>query len=89
MEVGAKTRRSPPTGISTATFWMGPKIADTIGHLASSLLRVLETSNFEERLARLEAALKARKTGGTLVQSTAVEHSLPKRGKLQSVHPQV
>ena len=39
---------------------IGPKVAGTIGYLASSLGRVLETSNLEERLARVEAALKAR-----------------------------
>ena len=39
---------------------IAPKIAGTIGYLASSLVKILETSNTEERLAKVERALKAR-----------------------------
>lgn len=39
---------------------IGPKVASTIGYLASSLVRVLETGEVEERLARVEKALQAR-----------------------------
>ena len=39
---------------------IAPKIAGTIGYLASSLVKILETSNTEERLAKMERALEAR-----------------------------
>jgi hypothetical protein len=39
---------------------IAPKVAGTIGYLAFSLGKVLETSNLEERIARLEKAQKAR-----------------------------
>ena len=39
---------------------IAPKIAGTIGYLASSLMKVLETSDTEERLAKVERALEAR-----------------------------
>lgn len=39
---------------------IAPKIAGTIGYLACSLVKILETSNTEERLAKVERALEAR-----------------------------
>lgn len=39
---------------------VAPKVASTIGYLASSLTRVMEATRFEERLARVERAIAAR-----------------------------
>jgi hypothetical protein len=39
---------------------IAPKIAGTIGYLASSLVKILETSNMEERLAKVEKVLQTR-----------------------------
>ena len=40
---------------------VSPKIASTVGYLSSLLMKALETSDIEERLARVEQALKTRK----------------------------
>ena len=48
---------------------IAPKVAGTIGYLASSLMKVLETSDLEERLAKVEKALKTRGPEESLIQS--------------------
>jgi hypothetical protein len=40
---------------------VSPKIASTVGYLSSLLMKTLEMSDIEERLARVEQALKTRK----------------------------
>ena len=40
---------------------LSPKIASTVGYLTGLLIKALETSDIEERLARVEQALKTRK----------------------------
>ena len=40
---------------------LSPKIATTVGYLTSVLMKTLETRDIEERLARVEQALKTRK----------------------------
>jgi hypothetical protein len=40
---------------------VSPKIASTVGYLSSLLMKTLEMSNTEERLARVEQTLKTRK----------------------------
>jgi hypothetical protein len=40
---------------------LSPKVATTVGYLTSVLMKVLETSDTEERLSRVEQALKTRK----------------------------
>lgn len=39
---------------------VAPKVASTIGYLASSLTKVMEATKFEERLAMVERAIAAR-----------------------------
>jgi len=39
---------------------VSPKIANTVGYLTGLLMKALETSDIEERLARVEKALEAR-----------------------------
>ena len=45
---------------------LSPKIASTAGYLAGLLMKALETSDLEERLARVEHALKTRRPDESL-----------------------
>jgi hypothetical protein len=40
---------------------VSPKIASTVGYLSSLLMKALETADIEDRLARIEQALKTRR----------------------------
>ncbi|HEX2837183.1 MAG TPA: hypothetical protein VHN77_03545 [Phycisphaerales bacterium] len=50
-----------------------PRIANTVGYLASVLVRALEVGELEERLAALEGAVRA----GCLVSASSFHHDLP------------
>ena len=45
---------------------VSPKIASTVGYLSSLLMKALETSDIEDRLARVEQVLKMREAEETL-----------------------
>ena len=45
---------------------VSPKIASTVGYLSSLLMKALETSDIEKRLARIEQVLKMRRAEETL-----------------------
>jgi hypothetical protein len=45
---------------------VSPKIASTVGYLSSLLMKALETSDIEERLARVEQALQKREPDESL-----------------------
>jgi hypothetical protein len=45
---------------------VSPKIASTVGYLTGLLMKALETSDIEERLARVEQALKTREPDESL-----------------------
>jgi hypothetical protein len=55
---------------------LDPKIANTVGYLASVLVKAMEVGDLEERLAMLETAVKSSKPAAPVF-----DHEIPARAE--------